>query len=304
MELISILRGTVALLIGTVALRPYVFVFFAIYLFIAITSIGLKRTLLFTTIAYFTAFACEYSSTHWAFGIPFGVYHYVESTRGRELWIAGVPFMDSLSFTFLSFISFRMAALLLRPLTNNAASARSMSPIIRRPGSLLPTAALAGFLTMYLDIIIDPVTLQGKRWFLGEIYLYPDQGSYFGVTLANFVGWFVVGLIIVVLFTATERGVKGAERARGMWRSRFQDAGPVVLYFGILAFNLFITFHIGETSMGLAGIFITMPLLLLVIFTLRRSQFQSRSDALASIASNGIEELPSPESADLVEIVG
>jgi uncharacterized membrane protein len=304
MELINILRGTVALLIGTVALRPYVFVFFAIYLFIAITSIGLKRTLLFTVIAYFAAFACEYSSTHSAFGIPFGVYHYVESTRGKELWIAGVPFMDSLSFTFLSFISFRMAALLLRPLTNTDVPGRAMSPIIRRPGSLLPTAALAGFLMMYLDIIIDPVTLQGTRWFLGEIYLYPDRGSYFGVTLANFVGWFVVGLIIVLLFTASERRLKGAETARGIWRYRFQDAGPVGLYFGILAFNLIITFHIGETSMGLAGIFITMPLLLLVAFTLRRSQVQSRSVALVSIAPGGIKELPSPESADLVEIAG
>ncbi|HUK88905.1 MAG TPA: carotenoid biosynthesis protein [Blastocatellia bacterium] len=278
------------LMMGTVALRPYVFVFFAIYLFIAITSIGLKRTFLFTAIAYLIAFVCEYSSTHFSLGIPFGVYHYVESTRGKELWIAGVPFMDSLSFTFLSFISYRLSLLLIGTLIGQA----SASGARMRPPRLLYIAVLAGFLMMYLDIIIDPVTLQGKRWFLGEIYLYPVRGPYFGVTLANFLGWFIVGLAIVVVYCLFERRLKGSQ-PDGIWHYPFQDIAPVALYFGILAFNLSVTFYIAETSMGFAGVFITMPLLLLVIFTAVRKRsasvfLSSQIDAITAVNDKALIE--------------
>jgi uncharacterized membrane protein len=262
----------IRLLIGTVALRPYVFVFFAIYLFLAVTSIGIKRTALFTLLAYVVAFVCEYSSSHLPYGIPFGVYRYIETTRGKELWIAGVPFMDSLSFTFLSFISYRVAILILNPSRRQLGGrgARSESGIVR--GRWPATVLLAGFLMMYLDIIIDPVSLQGKRWFLGQLYFYPQGGPYFGITIANFLGWFVVCVLIIVIFSAIERRLVPASRDRGVWRYPFQEVAPAGLYFGVIGFNLWVTFTIGETSMGWAGVFITLPLLLLVVLSLARNR--------------------------------
>src|SRR5215470_10535432 len=235
------------LLIGTVELRPYVFIFFAIYLAIAITTIGLKRTIIFTVLAYTIAFLSEYSSSHGDSGIPFGVYRYVQSTRDRELWVAGVPFMDSLSFTFLSFVSYRLAILLLSPpfLPENEGAAALRNC---RKG-VLWIAALAGFLMMYLDIIIDPVTLQGKKWFLGEIYYYPNGGPYFGVTLANFAGWFAVCMIIVLAFSAIDTRLDGNPRPMGVRQFPFQRLAPAALYFGILGFNLWVTFRIGETTL-------------------------------------------------------
>src|SRR5262249_52723720 len=253
--------GLLRLLIGTIELRPYVFIFFAIYLAIAITSIGLKRTAIFTALAYTIAFLSEYNSSHGDSGIPFGVYRYIQSTRGRELWIAGVPFMDSLSFTFLSFVSYRLAILILHPVS----TPKKDGPAALRNGRarVLCIAALAGFLMMYLDIIIDPVTLQGKKWFLGEIYYYPYGGPYFGVTLANFAGWFVVCMIIVLVFSAIDSRLAGGPRPMGVRQFPFQWLSPAALYFGILGFNLWVTFRIGETTMGLAGLFISLPLLLL-----------------------------------------
>jgi putative membrane protein len=106
----------IELLFKTVALRPYVFVFLACYLFLAITRIGIRRTLLYTTVAYLVAFACEWSSAVAGTGIPFGVYRYIQSTKNQELWVFGVPFMDSLSFTFLSYVSWEMAILVLPPI--------------------------------------------------------------------------------------------------------------------------------------------------------------------------------------------
>ena len=95
------------LLYGTVLLRPYVFIFLAFYLAIAVLHMGWARALMFTIVAYLIAFMAEYSSTR--NGFPFGFYTYIDLTRHQELWISNVPFMDSLSFTFLSFISYMMA---------------------------------------------------------------------------------------------------------------------------------------------------------------------------------------------------
>ncbi|MFQ5445286.1 MAG: carotenoid biosynthesis protein, partial [Nitrospinales bacterium] len=103
MELISLLWGTVLL-------RPYVFVFLAIYLTIAILNMGLARSLIFTVLAYLIAFLSEYSSTR--NGFPYGFYSYIDTTRGQELWITNVPFMDSLSYSFLSYISYTFSTLL------------------------------------------------------------------------------------------------------------------------------------------------------------------------------------------------
>jgi len=258
------------LLVGTIELRPYVFVFFAIYVIIAVTSIGLKRTLIFTALAYTIAFACEHTSSHGSSGIPFGVYRYIQNTRGQELWIAGVPFMDSLSFTFLSFISYRLAILLLSPLYVSTRDVRVVADA-HKPNIIL-TAVLAGFLMMYLDIVIDPVTLQGKKWFLGEIYYYPDGGPYFGVTLANFAGWFLVCLVIVLAYAAIDARLPRHRLPWGVRHFRFQWLAPALLYFGILGFNLWVTFRIRETTMGLAGLFISLPLLLLLVLSIWKAR--------------------------------
>src|SRR5882724_12616989 len=112
------------LLFATIELRPYVFIFLASFLAIAIINVGLRTTLLFPVLTYAVSLACEWSSVH--NGFPFGLYHYVQATRGREIWIAGVPFMDSLSFTFLSFASYTLALALSAPLYRRGFDLRTL----------------------------------------------------------------------------------------------------------------------------------------------------------------------------------
>ena len=206
------------LLFSTVAYRPYVFVFFACYLFLAVTHIGWKRTALFSVLAFLVAFVCEWSSAVAATGFPFGLYYYINETSDKELWIAGVPFMDSLSFTFLSYVSWELATMLTGRLQ---ASWRDVQVLNREQASRSwATALLAPFLMMYLDIIIDPVALRGDRWFLGKIYFYPDGGSYFGITLANFLGWYFVCFVILRLFVWLETLVFAHKSVPGSGRDR------------------------------------------------------------------------------------
>jgi uncharacterized membrane protein len=249
-------------IVGMILLRPYVFVFFAVYLVAAVTRMGWRRTAVFSLIAYVVAFIAELSSTRT--GIPFGLYHYIDVTRDRELWISNVPFWDSLSFTFLCYLGWRLGVLLHAPLLVRAGD---VAVIDTRDVAASWRACVSGALLMtWLDVVIDPLTVHGDRWFLGRMYYYPNGGIYFGVPLSNFLGWFVVGVVTIRLFQVWERRTPPITgRPAGVRHVPYSGLLEPALYLGILVFNLTLTFWIGEPLLGLVGVMIYVPLVVLFL---------------------------------------
>src|SRR5437764_5743916 len=142
------------LIVGTVTLRPYVFAFLGLFLAAGSADLGWRRTVLFGSVVWPIAWLGEFSSTRT--GIPFGLYHYTGATRGQELYIADVPLMDSLSFTFLAYAAFCLARAALGP----------------RSGAWA-LATTSGILMMLLDVVSDPIALRGGHGFAGRIFYYP-----------------------------------------------------------------------------------------------------------------------------------
>lgn len=265
------------LLLATIALRPYVFIFLASFLFISIVNFGVRTTLLFTVLTYAVSLACEWSSVH--NGFPFGLYHYIDATRGRELWVFGVPFMDSLSFTFLAFASYSVALLLSSPLYRNGADVRILDTWqIRRTPRVWLMAAV--FMVM-VDMVVDPLSVLGDRWFLGKIFWYDPPGPHFGVPISNYLGWFFVAAIAIAIFqsldTALNRGVSRPVGSVPAVPSRAL-LGPV-LYAGIVIFGITMLFVIDAPNIGWASVFIYLPFSVLAIHILTRRE--SWGDAAA-----------------------
>ncbi len=266
----------VQLVVGSVVLRPYVVAFLLLYLFAAVADMGWRRTLLFTVVAWSVAFTAESLSIR--FGVPFGLYHYLPTTAGRELWIAGVPFMDSLSFVFLAYASWTVASLaLLRPLRDGESRWALSLPHRDRFGA--PVLLLAVVFFVLIDVVVDPIAVRGDRWFLGQIFYYPEGGVYFGVPVSNFVGWGVVGSLIMILFALLERSIRPGAPA---WAARLPLRplyGPG-LYYIVLAFALTVTWFIGEQTLLLVGLFIYGPLTTFLAVTItarwREGQRSSR----------------------------
>src|SRR5688500_6223531 len=152
-----------------------------------------------------------------------------EDTRALELFIANVPLMDSLSFTFLAYASFCLARLVWA----------------RRTPSPIALTLLAGVLMMLLDVVIDPLAVRGDRWFLGRIFYYPDGGPYFGVPLSSFLGWFIVGVARVGGYLWLCQSPKNDAVTR-VWPG-------VALYYAVLGFNLAMTAWIREWSLLVLG---------------------------------------------------
>jgi putative membrane protein len=241
------------LLLKTILLRPYVFMFLAAFLVSASFLLGWKRTWQFFFISWATAFVCEFSSTR--IGIPFGDYYYTGSTVGQELYLSNVPFMDSLSFTFLLYASYCLALLFLLPGARGAPPALTFDRSVR---TSLPVLLLTALLYAFIDIVIDPVALRGERWFLGQIYGYPRPGVYFGVPIANFVGWAVVGLMALSVYFAADRRQPADPPASRLTVTQAVALG-CALYYAVLLFNLAVTFWIGEPLLGMTGILIFIP---------------------------------------------
>lgn len=272
-----------SLFLNTILLRPYVFVFLAAFLFAAVRLIGWPRTWRFWLISWITAFICEYSSTRT--GIPFGWYFYNGSTVGQELYIADVPFMDSLSFSFLLYAAYCVALCLALPIDSNSPPMRFRLRQFRfdkeaRTG--WQVFLLTAFLFAFIDMVIDPIALRGDRWFLGKIYYYPDPGVHFGVPFANYAGWAIVGLLSLAVYFPIERRLSQQLFPPSLASSLLLGVG---LYYGVLAFNLGVTFWIGEWFMGLSGLLMHLPVLVVLlirVFQLRSSPSSSSHSSIRS----------------------
>ncbi len=243
-----------SLLWGTVLLRPYVFLFLGCYLALAGRHLGWRRTLAFLVGGYLLAWTSEVASIHT--GFPYGLYIYIPATQSKELWVGGVPFMDSLSYVFLSYASFCLAQLWLSGRQTQAGTAGTRMPL--PAWTVIPLGAL---LFVTLDVVIDPLTLRGYRWFLGQIYGYPEYGIYFGVPLSNFAGWLLVGLALqTVLFRLQDRPPAWLRGSEAQKRRPADWYGGAALYFAVLLFNTTMTFVIGEFVLGAIAVGVVLTL--------------------------------------------
>ena len=258
------------LLIKTILLRPYVFLFLAVFVFSAKRLLGWKRTGLFFAITWITAFLCEFSSTRT--GIPFGWYHYTGSTVGQELYLSNIPFMDSLSFTFLLYASYCLALFFLLPVhdvsmvewpgsARTSITALVWDPKVRTSRSVLGLTVL---FFAFIDMVIDPLALRGDRWFLGKIYYYPDPGIHFGVPVTNYIGWAIVGLIALTGYSLLDHRLQSIRQESPANRPM---TGEILLgcglYYGVLLFSL------GESLLGMTGVLIYLPITALMLPRLR-----------------------------------
>ncbi|HUN59605.1 MAG TPA: carotenoid biosynthesis protein [Candidatus Binataceae bacterium] len=286
----------ISLLIGTILLRPYVFVFLAAFLFISIVNYGLRTTILFTVVTSATANLCEWSSIH--NGFPFGLYHYIDATRSRELWIAGVPLMDSLSFTFLGFASYTVAMLANAPLYHRGLDFRLLDTTrLRRSPRVWLMAAL--FMVM-VDLVVDPLSVRGDRWFLGKLFWYDPPGPHFGVPISNYLGWFFIAAIAVGLFQMLDGWInRGGSRPFGVVPQFPMRAlmGPL-LYTGIVTFGITMLFVIGADEIGWASIFIFLPFVVLIVSIITRDTNYGDEAAIARHLDNFPYDAPFVESGN------
>lgn len=233
-------------IVTTILHRPYVFAFLISFLVIGFLNRGAGRTFLFLFLGYSIAFLSEFSSIR--NGFPYGMYHYVYENMPGELMLGGVPVWDSLSYAFMAYAAYEYAEWITARRSPLEAVAELERPTASCPVLAATQILIPACLMLLLDVVADPLAVRGEKWFLGRIFYYPDGGTYFGVPLSNFAGWLLVAAMIFLSYRWLEKGLFKKPPPR-----RLPIAG-LLFYWVIVAFNLAITFWIGEIAIGLTGL--------------------------------------------------
>ncbi|PTN13308.1 carotenoid biosynthesis protein [Nitrosomonas aestuarii] len=290
--------------------RPYVTLFLLAFLTMSWLEQGGLRTGIWLLTGCLVALAAEWGSIN--HGIPFGYYAYHYEVLARDLVVFGVPFFDSLSFVFLSYVSFTFAQFFLSAHWRCGWNVQRVTTRnLRNSTSVLFVGA---FFMMVLDLIIDPVAHLGKHWFLGDIYHYPAPGWHFDITLANYAGWFIVGWTIIFINQRVDAALNRCELSgnRPLQLRYIPGKGlfAPLFWFGIAVFALGVTAWLGwgydlehvtaaeresfvaETrKLFLAGTFIIAPIAVLAWTHLVRRDSQPPHEQLAA----WLKEYPSIE---------
>ncbi len=252
------------------------FLFF--YIFIGLITIGRKKLLVHALVSYLIAFTFEAVSIRT--GFPFGMYKYVPEVINKELSLFGVPIWDSMSFIFLTFFPYQISILIYSPLIKSRKQGL-ITAHTKRIIHSLPVIITATFLMVMIDVIVDPLTLQGKKWFLGHLYYYPGGGSHFGVPVSNYLGWGLTGFVILFIFTRIDKYLFMNNDSTGLQKINlpYKSLYSVILYYGVLAFNLTITFVIGLYDIGMSGLItITFPTVLLITVFFKKNNLATQEE--------------------------
>lgn len=154
----------------------------------SVWSLGAARSAFFILLAAVTGLLFEI----WGLttGTVFGG-RYVYNGPGLQLW--GVPYVIPIYWAVFIYAAYSITNAFLR-WRGAGKPARGRSKFT----ALVPLIALDGLITVLLDLILDPVKVHEGAW------TWLDGGSYFGIPLGNFAGWFIVTILVTGIFRVYE----------------------------------------------------------------------------------------------------
>jgi len=145
-------------------------------LFIVLVGRGGVRWMGSFAVIYLASLSSELAGT--TVGLPFGPYHYTDALGPK--WFGHVPALIPLSWFLMAVPSYAMA----RRLVDSARTWRRI--------------ALASFILLAWDLALDPaMSYATKYWVWGA------TGPYYGMPWLNLFGWYVTGVVLMVLLAVT-----------------------------------------------------------------------------------------------------
>jgi uncharacterized membrane protein len=199
-------------------------------------------------------------------GFPFGWYHYGDK-MGPRLFL--VPLLIGPLYFGVGYLSWTLARAILGDANGRLA------------GRLVyATPIVAGFIMVCWDLTIDP-----KMSTITSNWIWRDGGSYFGVPVANFLGWYLTVYVFLQVFALYARRLSATpDRIPGYW------AKPLLAYSSIVIapiLSLTLSSASGAVSdatghawqirdiqavTALVGIFTVLPFWLLALFRVPRPE--------------------------------
>lgn len=132
----------------------------------------------------------------------------------------------------------------------------------RNIGLLLLLIIIDGLIVVAIDLFMDPIMVASNNW------TWISGGSYFGIPLGNFLGWFIVTIISTGIFRVYEFNfpLKITTAPKSILLIPVVGYGLLALLFLVLAlsFNL--------ANVAIVGVLIMLPIVLINLFFYARAR--------------------------------
>jgi len=218
-------------------------------------ALGNKKTLLLFSIALVFGFAFE------ANGVLNGSFYGMPYYYNLPTFFFGiVPLSTPISWSIIIYFSYTLTNLLLFGFGGDKPSKTDGSGYFH--WMILLLSAIGGLIAMNLDMILDPVAVspQIAGW------VWTSGGPYFGIPIANYIGWFGVAAVAILIFRYYE-GFK-SDKDSNYGFEVYSNLYIVVLYFLYLLENVVRAFTLGKMDYILIGVSTMMPFILISLLAL------------------------------------
>lgn len=223
---------------------------------------GIKNMMVLLVISYALATIMEFLSIH--YGFPFSFYKYVNVPGPR---IYDVPYVVGIAYFGMGYVCWMLASLLVVRLGHYKAklegSRKFTIPVI------------ATFIMVMWDLCFDPIYAT-----IYSMWVWQNPGSYFGIPLANYAGWF---LTVYLIFQCFSLYIANHDDKDNLMNGNHKPfwAGLITAYFcqGVIfiLFNFSRTSHLEiYQSMGLVFV-LTMFFVVILSFLAVRNLAESSS---------------------------
>ena len=139
---------------------------------------GWNNAILFMGISFFISIIMEIVGTRT--GVVFGGKYKFDLSKSPGPAYLGIPLVIPLSWSGLIYMGFNYSTLIMG---NGSYSNQSLIFLF-----------IPSLLLMIVDLVLDPIAVDEKRWGWGK------PGAYYGIPFLNFIGWFFTTFLILWVF--------------------------------------------------------------------------------------------------------
>ena len=155
---------------------------------------GYANIILFAVVSFIISIGMEIIGTKT--GLVFGGKYKFDLNKSPGPSFLGIPLVIPLAWSGLIYMSLNFSSHLFSEMINYGQSSNMITATLRLYFSReLFLLFLPSLLLVIIDLVFDPIAVDEKRW------KWENPGSYYGVPILNFVGWFITAFLIMWIFS-------------------------------------------------------------------------------------------------------
>ncbi|NYB26232.1 MAG: carotenoid biosynthesis protein [Methanobacteriaceae archaeon] len=212
--------------------------------------LGNRKTAIFFIIAFLLGLFSE------AVSVQSGSYYYTIPT----FFFGLVPFTIPFSWAIIIYLGYNLANLFLYGMGGE--KPRRTDNIWYFIILIILLSSITGLIAVNLDMLADPVSVapQVAQW------VWVGGGPYFGIPISNFLAWFFIPLITVLIFRCYEAFSPASDDYLAL--NTPLNLYIIIIYIFYFLFNAFKAYEIGKIEYVLIGTATMAPFILIGLLAL------------------------------------